>query len=191
LAQHAAAIERARHLHAELVLRKGYRPDVERHSALDVNDSPTPAGVERRDAGGAAPPPGGSRLARAVFLMLGTLFVALGVIGLVVPVLPTTPFLLLAAACYARGSQRCYDRLLANPTFGPLIREWREHRSIPWRTKISAIALMSVTLAASIVFFVEPAWLKALLATLGVALALWLASIPSRDRPRRGRSLLR
>jgi uncharacterized membrane protein YbaN (DUF454 family) len=141
-----------------------------------------------RDAGGAAPSPGGSRLVRAVFLVLGTLFVVLGVIGLVVPVLPTTPFLLLAAACYARGSQRCYDWLLANPTFGPLIREWREHRSIPWRTKITAIALMSATLAASIVFFVEPGWLKAVLATMGVALAMWLASIPSRDRPRRERS---
>jgi hypothetical protein len=126
-----------------------------------------------------------SRLVRLVFLALGVLFLALGVIGIVAPLLPTTPFLLLAAACFARGSQRCYDWLLANPTFGPLIREWRQHRSIPWRTKITAIAMMSATLAASIVFFVEPPWLKALLAAMGVALALWLARIPSRDRPRR------
>ena len=126
-----------------------------------------------------------SRLVRLVFLALGCLFTALGVVGIVVPVLPTTPFLLLAAACFARGSQRCYDWLLANRAFGPLIREWRQHRAIPWRTKITAIALMSATLAASIVLFVEPAWLQALLAAMGVALALWLARIPSRDRPPR------
>ena len=150
-----------------------------------MSDSPPPvAGEGRADAGGAAALPGSSRLVRAVFLVLGTLFVVIGVIGIVVPVLPTTPFLLLAAACYARGSQRSHAWLLANPAFGPLIREWQQHRAIPWRTKIYAIALMSATLAASIVFFVEPAWLKALLATIGMALALWLASIPSRDRPR-------
>ena len=105
----------------------------------------------------------------------------------IVPVLPTTPFLLLAAACYARGSQRSYDWLLANPAFGPLIREWQQHRAIPWRTKVTGIALMSVTLAASIVFFVETVWLKALLAAMGVALAMWLANVPSRDRPQRKR----
>ena len=66
-----------------------------------------------------------------------------------------------------------------------LVAEWRRHRSIPWRTKCWAIGLMSATLAASIVFFVEPPWLKATLAALGVALAAWLASVPSRDRPRR------
>lgn len=150
-----------------------------------MSDSPPPvAGEARADAGRAAALAGRSRLVRALFLVLGTLFVVLGVIGIVVPVLPTTPFLLLAAACYARGSQRCYDWLLANPTFGPLIREWQQHRAIPWRTKITGIVLMSATLAASIVFFVELVWLKVLLAMLGVALGLWLANVPSRDRPR-------
>jgi hypothetical protein len=150
-----------------------------------MSDVPPPVAAEAQAAAArAASPAGRSRFVRAVFLVLGTLFVVLGVVGIVVPVLPTTPFLLLAAACYARGSQRCHDWLLANPAFGPLIREWQQHRAIPWRTKICAIVLMSATLAASIVFFVEPAWLKALLAMTGMALALWLASVPSRDRPR-------
>jgi uncharacterized membrane protein YbaN (DUF454 family) len=149
-----------------------------------ADSQPSVAGESRRDADGAAPSPRGSRLVRAMFVVLGTLFVVLGIIGIVVPVLPTTPFLLLAAACFARGSQRCYEWLLANPASGPLIREWQQHRAIPWRTKIYAIALMSATLAASIVFFVEAVWLKALLAATGVALALWLANVPSRDRPR-------
>ena len=132
-----------------------------------------------------APALSDSRVARAAWAGAGVVFVLLGVAGLVLPVLPTTPFLLLAAACFARGSRRFYERLLADRNFGPLIVEWRRHRSIPWRTKWWAIGLMSTTLAASIVFFVESAWLKLALAALGVALAAWLASVPSRDRPRR------
>jgi uncharacterized protein len=121
---------------------------------------------------------------RAVFLAAGSLCVLLGVIGLFLPLLPTTPFLLLAAACYARGSRRFYDWLLANRTFGPLIHEWRKHRSIPYRTKISAIALMSFTLGISIVFFVPIMWVKLLLGAMGVGLAIWMYRMPSRDRPR-------
>jgi uncharacterized protein len=121
---------------------------------------------------------------RAVFLGAGSLCVLLGLIGLFLPLLPTTPFLLLAAACYARGSRRFYDWLLANRTFGPLIHEWRKHRSIPYRTKISAIALMSFTLGISIVFFVPVMWVKLLLAAIGVGLAIWMYRMPSRDRPR-------
>jgi uncharacterized membrane protein YbaN (DUF454 family) len=121
-----------------------------------------------------------SPLVRALFLTGGTVCVALGFVGLFVPVLPTTPFMLLAAACYARASPRLYDWLLANRTFGPLIYEWRKHRSIPYRTKIGAIALMGSTLAVSIVLFVEPLWLKLALALVGVALAVWLYRLPSR-----------
>ena len=121
-----------------------------------------------------------SPLVRGVLLAAGMLFVALGVIGVFVPLLPTTPFMLLAAACFARSSRRFHDWLLANRTFGPLIYEWRRYRSIPYRTKIMAIALMACTLLASIVFFVKPAWLRVALALFGLALAVWLYRIPSR-----------
>ena len=127
----------------------------------------------------------GSRAVRAFFLVLGTLFVGLGIAGAVLPVLPTTPFLLVAAACYARGSARFYSWLLNHRVFGPTIVEWRRHRSIPWRTKLVAIAMMATTLGISIAFFVPDAWLKAALAALGVLLAAWMYRIPSRDRPRR------
>ena len=72
------------------------------------------------------------------------------------PVLPTTPFMLLAAFCFMRASPRLHQRLLRSRTFGPMIREWEQHRAIPWRTKLTAIALMSVTMAASIYLFVRP-----------------------------------
>ncbi len=123
-----------------------------------------------------------SPVVRWLLLAAGTVCVALGLVGLFLPVLPTTPFMLLAAACYARASKRFYYWLLSNRTFGPMIHEWRKHRTIPYRTKMAAIGLMFATLAISIVFFVKPAWLKAALAVIGIALAAWIYRLPSRDR---------
>ncbi len=122
---------------------------------------------------------------RLLFAGLGTLFVLLGIAGALLPVLPTTPFMLLAAACYARASSRFYNWLLNNPAFGPTILEWRRHRSIPWRTKLAAIVLMAATLSVSIVFFVPWPELQAALALFGLLLAAYMYRIPSRDRPRR------
>lgn len=125
-----------------------------------------------------------SRAVRIALVAAGFASVALGIAGLVLPLLPTTPFMLLAAACFARSSPRFHRWLLHHRTFGPIVREWEGHRAIPWRAKLWAIALMSATLAVSIVFFVKPPWLKAVLAAFGVFLAGWLYRIPSRDRPR-------
>lgn len=122
---------------------------------------------------------------RALLVAAGFAFVGLGILGAVLPVLPTTPFLLLAAACFARASARFYNLLLNSRTFGPLIVEWRRHRSIPWRTKLWAIGLMAATLTVSVVFFVRELWLQVALAGLGVLLAAWMYAIPSRDRVRR------
>lgn len=124
-----------------------------------------------------------SRAVRVALVAAGVVFVGVGIVGAFLPVLPTTPFMLLAAACFARASTRCYNGLLNNRTFGPAIREWRRHRAIPYRTKWTAIALMAATLAASIVFAVEDRRLQVALAAFGVLLAIWLARIPSRDRP--------
>jgi uncharacterized membrane protein YbaN (DUF454 family) len=119
---------------------------------------------------------------RVALLVAGSGCVAAGLAGIFLPVLPTTPFLLLAAACYARASRRFYNALLNNRLFGPAILEWQEHRSIRYRTKLTAILLMSLTMAVSIVFFVPNGWLQALLAALGLVLAVVLYRIPSRDR---------
>src|SRR5690606_22261105 len=115
-----------------------------------------------------------SRPVRLVFAGLGTLCVGIGLAGVVLPVLPTTPFMLLAAACYVRASSRFYNWLLNTRSFGPLIREWRQYRSIPWRTKLTSIALMAVTLSTSIVFFVELRYAQVAMALFGVVMAIWL-----------------
>jgi len=120
---------------------------------------------------------------RLAFLTLGTLFVALGIAGAFLPVLPTTPFMLLAAACYARASTRFYNWLLNNRLFGPTILEWRRYRSIPYRVKWTAIVLMAATLSISILFFVPWLELQITLAIFGILLGAYLYNIPSRDRP--------
>jgi uncharacterized membrane protein YbaN (DUF454 family) len=122
---------------------------------------------------------------RLLLLVLGSIALLLGIIGIFLPGLPTTPFILVAAACYARASERFYRWLLRNPTFGPLISEWRRHRSIPHRVKWLAITLMSLTIAVSIWSFSGKSWLQIMLACIGIGTALWLWRIPSRDRPRR------
>jgi len=120
-------------------------------------------------------------MARWLLICAGWLALALGALGVLLPVLPTTPFILLAAACFARSSARFHAILLRNRLFGPLVVEWEQHRSIPRRTKLWAITLMSLTLGSSIVFFVQPVGLKWTLAAIGAAVAIGIWRIPSRD----------
>lgn len=126
-----------------------------------------------------------SRAMRVVLAALGLGFVGIGVAGLVLPVLPATPFFLLAAACFARASVRFYNWLLNHRVLGPTVREWQFHRSIPYRTKLWAIALMGSTIAISAIFFITDGLVRSLLAVLGVLLAIWMWRIPSRDAPQR------
>jgi len=119
---------------------------------------------------------------QVAFGALGTLFLLLGIVGIFMPILPTTPFLLLATACYARSSRRFYNWLMNHPSLGPLIVEWRTYRSIPWRVKLVAVATMTLTFGSSIIFFIPNGWLKLALAFFGLTMVVWLYRIPSRDR---------
>ncbi|UCH80789.1 MAG: YbaN family protein [Nitrospiraceae bacterium] len=76
---------------------------------------------------------------KPLLIILGLLFVGLAILGIFLPVLPTTPFLLLALACFAKSSEKLHAWLLTNKTFGPLIRQWHETRSMPRKAKIYAL----------------------------------------------------
>lgn len=119
---------------------------------------------------------------RRVFLAAaGTVFVALGLLGALLPVLPTTPFLLLAAACYIRGSDRLYRLLMTNRLFGEHLRRYRAGEGLPRVFKTWTIVLLWATLSAS-AFFAVPArlwWVQLLLLAAGVGVTIHLKRIPT------------
>lgn len=124
-----------------------------------------------------------SPLVRWLLWTTGTVALLLGILGVFLPVLPTTPFILFAAACYAKASERFHRRLLAHPSFGPIIREWEEYRSMPLRTKKFAVGLMSLSIAVSIWVVAAYPWAQAFLVVVGICAGTWVWRIPSRDDP--------
>ena len=116
---------------------------------------------------------------RILLIVLGTFFVVLGLIGIVLPVLPTTPFLLLAAACYARGSQKFYDWLLNNRWFGTYIRNYREGKGATLRHKITALILLWGTISYSAIFAVSLWWVRVILFSIATAVTIHLAKMPT------------
>ena len=87
---------------------------------------------------------------RPLWLAAGVVAVALGLIGIALPLLPTTPFMILAAACFARSSPRLHDWLWHHRIFGPAIRDWREHGAIPRKAKIFSVAAMAAAFGLSL-----------------------------------------
>lgn len=116
---------------------------------------------------------------RAAWTGAGLLAVALGIAGIFLPLLPTTPFILLAAFCFSRGSRRFEAWLLAHPHFGPLVADWRARRAVPRRAKQLAWAMMALGSAWAWWVMPEPwRWLPALVC---LAVAAWLWQLPDAD----------
>ena len=115
---------------------------------------------------------------RVLLVGVGTASLALGVVGIVLPVLPTTPFLLVAAACYARSSTRLYAWLLGQPSLGRIVAEWRRSRSLPPGVKPRALLVVALTFAVSVVV-VDAFVLQLLLVAVGVILGAFLWRIPA------------
>lgn len=113
---------------------------------------------------------------KVLLIILGSISLALGVIGIFVPLLPTTPLLLLAAALYFRSSPKLYDWLLNHPRLGTYIRNFREHRAIPLRVKIVSVSLVWLTIGYCIIAVVEPLWLRITLALLATAITIHILS---------------
>ncbi len=104
---------------------------------------------------------------RAAWVVLGLVFVVLGVAGVLLPVVPTTPFLLLASGCFVRSSPRLYRWLLNSRLLGPFLRDWYAHRGVRLHVKIFAMFMIVVAVMSSIYFGSLGPWLLALL--LGLA----------------------
>ncbi len=118
---------------------------------------------------------------RWVYVVFAWVLLALGVIGIVVPGLPTTPFVLVAAWAAARGSTRLHDWLQAHRIFGPIIRDWESNGAVSRRAKWSATIMMVI--CAIIVFLTAPKWWMAAIATAIMSIVstwLWLRPEPHR-----------
>ena len=118
-----------------------------------------------------------SILTRWILIVLGSIFVAIAVVGIFVPLLPTTDFLLLAAACYIRSSDKMYNKLINNPVFGPAIKNYSEKRGMSNNDKIKAIAGIWIFIAISAVFFIEKIWLDLTLYAIALGVSLYLLSL--------------
>ena len=120
------------------------------------------------------------RWLRALWLMAGAASLGTGFVGIFVPLLPTTPFVLLAAFCFSRGSQRCETWLLQHPRFGPMVRDWRADRAIPLRAK--QLATLMMALGSAWAWWLMPARLGWLPALVCAAVAVWMWSLPTAAR---------
>ena len=107
-------------------------------------------------------------LLRVLWVGLGCLFVGLGAIGAVVPGMPTTVFLVLAAACFIRSSQRLYDWLISNKTFGPYLKDYREGKGIPLRAKVVALSMIVIFVSFAVFVAIEVTKIKILVGLIGL-----------------------
>jgi uncharacterized membrane protein YbaN (DUF454 family) len=117
---------------------------------------------------------------RTTYIFVGHASLAIGFIGIFVPLLPTTPFVLLAAACYSRGSERFHAWLHRHPRFGPMVRSWRDHRVIAPRAKVAAAITVGLSVSYTVWRLDRPWDLVAL--AVGVAVLTFILSRPSEAR---------
>lgn len=116
--------------------------------------------------------------ARYLLIFIGITSVALGAIGVFLPLLPTTPFILLALWCFARSSERFHNWLMQHPNFGPLITQWHSDEGIPPSSRNRIILLMWLSLIISMLIIAK-LWAVALLSTIGLSVS-WLINSKTR-----------
>ena len=119
---------------------------------------------------------------KLVLTICGTLSLLLGILGIFLPLLPTTPFLLLASACFARSSTRAHNWLLSHGVFGEYLRNYEAGRGIPARAKVLALVMMWTSLVYAAWRF-EPLWLRLLLLAVGAGVSVYLLRLPTLVRP--------
>ncbi len=112
--------------------------------------------------------------------IIGIIFVVLATLGVFLPLLPTTPFLLVASVCFAKSSPKLYKQLNNNKVFGPLIRNWEETRSIPKKGKAIALVSMFVTMSYSMIIL-KPWYLKLLLIVLMIGPVIFIYRLPTTE----------
>ena len=118
------------------------------------------------------------RVVRGLWMSAGVGSLVLGIVGIALPLLPTVPFVILAAFCFSKGSRRWEKWMLEHPRLGPIIHDWREHHAVPLRAKQIATVMMAISCTG--VWFVAPlavAWIPTAVCT---GVVIWLWRLPTR-----------
>lgn len=125
-------------------------------------------------------------LLRMVLIVSGWIAVILGVVGVFLPLLPTVPFLLLAAACFAKSSEVFHEWLVRHDRFGPMLQDYLNGEGIPLRAKMSAVVMICSSISISLLFFIDSPRLKVALVAIALVICGYLLSRPTLPRNGRG-----
>lgn len=117
------------------------------------------------------------KLYKYFLIGLGWIFVTLGIIGIFVPLMPTTIFFILAAASFARSSDRFYNWLINHPKFGKFIKDYREKRGMPLKSKVIAVAMLILAIGSSAYFFTEELIIRLVLILIAIGVSTYIISL--------------
>ena len=115
-------------------------------------------------------------------IILGAISLTLGILGIFLPVLPTTPFLLLTAWCWLKSSKKLYNKLMDHPRLGPYIQDFQINKSISLKTKIISVSTLWITISISIIFAVDNIYIRLLLLLIAIAVTIHILSFKTKPK---------
>ena len=123
----------------------------------------------------------GRDIKKSILIILGTLSLGIGIVGIFLPLLPTTPLLLITAYCYLNSSEKLYEKLLNNKKLGPYIRDYIENKAVTKKVKKTAISVLWMSLITSIMF-IENILIRVFLALLGLGVSIYIVSLKTMEK---------
>lgn len=120
-------------------------------------------------------------LKKLLLILIGVISMSLGMLGIILPVLPTTPFLLIAAACFMRSSEKLYKFLITNKYFGQYIKDYREGKGIPVKTKVIALVMLWTTILACLIFFIDKLIIRVVIFLIASSVTLYIIKIKNKE----------
>ena len=122
------------------------------------------------------------KMMRSIYIIVGTIALVIGAIGLFLPVIPTTPLVILAAACYYRGSDRLHNWILSSRWFGETVKNYQEGRGLTRDTKVRAISMMWAMILISAWFFVNNLFVRVAIICVAIGVTVYLVRLPTLEK---------
>jgi uncharacterized membrane protein YbaN (DUF454 family) len=122
------------------------------------------------------------KMIRGIYIIVGTIALIIGAIGLFLPVIPTTPLVILAAACYYRGSDRLHTWILSSRWFGETIKNYQEGKGLTRNTKVRAISMMWAMILISAWFFVSSLFIRVAMICVAIGVTVYLVRLPTLEK---------